>query len=1027
MQVIIFKEENVKSKNIKYAFDLGTNSIGWAVFTTENNQVDGLLKTGVRIFSDGRAPKSKEPLAVSRRIARGSRRRRDRFLKRKMALIKKLIEIGLMPESESDRQKLKELNVYALRAKAINEKVEAHELGRALYHLNQRRGFKSNRKSDSKSDESKINAPKISSFHEHIQNNNLKTIGNYLYSLNLKKLPLRFNSESVFYPDRSLYENEFDTIISVQSQYYKNITSEDWAKLKQIIFFQRPLKVKTELIGKCELFTEEARYPKASPYFQRYRLLQSLANLKTINDKGEYGEIDIKDKISLYSILSSKKEMTFDAIRKKLKLGKEISFNLENIKSKKILGDEVSKELKEILEEEYSNKSLEELDQITMILLSNLSDEEIFNKLKNLDIHEDDIKELIEINLPDGYCYFSKKALDLLVPKLEELFCSPELIIRNIRGESIDSDLNKTLEYYGKILPASVVGANKNGKTNEEIYGKISNPTVHIALNQIRKVTNDLIKTYGIPSEIVVEVTRDLKNSKAKKDLIQKNQNENQRQNEKIKNIIISEHSIEKPSRDDITKYKLWLELGFNDPNDRKCPYSLKKIPASKLFSDEVEIEHILPFSRTLDDSISNKTLAYTSKNRSKGNSSPFEAFAKEVNHYESILENALKLPTNKKWRFLPNAMERYLNDNEFMARQLTDTAYIAKISKKYLETICKRVDVVPGKLTSLIRHHLGLNTILNTENFKDRENSNKHHAVDAIVIGITSRSYLQKVAKMSASGPLKIAIEPPFDGFRKSVQDSIDSLIVSRREDHGIEAQLHEETYYGIIGNGASDYEKEHDYNLVTRKTLESLKESNAKSIRSTQIRKLIEINGFEKTIVDLKNAGTKRLRYLKQDKSVEKIWHPYNKNLFNKGIIPGENHSLEIWKIPTCKNKFTSTHGHVIYEEDYILTFVVYSYFEKARKVLKRPHPAATKLFTLCNGDSVMFKDKQTKQFKLMSVKSIIPSGKHIAVVPLDSASRDNKVAQWPYFSSFKATELRKIHITPSGKILDPGNPYV
>ena len=129
--------------------DLGTNSLGWAVlWLNEENEPDGLGAAGSRIFSDGRDPKSGASLAVDRRDARAMRRRRDRFQQRQRALMTHLIKDGLFPADPDERRKLEVLDPYELRARALDEALTLPELGRAIWHLNQRRGFKSNRKTD---------------------------------------------------------------------------------------------------------------------------------------------------------------------------------------------------------------------------------------------------------------------------------------------------------------------------------------------------------------------------------------------------------------------------------------------------------------------------------------------------------------------------------------------------------------------------------------------------------------------------------------------------------------------------------------------------------------------------------------------------------------------------------------------------------------------------------------------------------------------------------------------------------------
>ena len=147
-------------QNYRLGLDLGTNSIGWAMLgLNQENQPHKILDAGVRIFSDGRNPKDGTPLAVARREARGMRRRRDRFLARKSKLMNCLIRFDLMPKDEIERKKLELINPYELRAKALDETLNQFELGRAIFHLNQRRGFKSNRK-EQNSDEKELSKTK---------------------------------------------------------------------------------------------------------------------------------------------------------------------------------------------------------------------------------------------------------------------------------------------------------------------------------------------------------------------------------------------------------------------------------------------------------------------------------------------------------------------------------------------------------------------------------------------------------------------------------------------------------------------------------------------------------------------------------------------------------------------------------------------------------------------------------------------------------------------------------------------------
>lgn len=120
----------------RLGLDIGTNSIGWCLIEDDKRIID----VGVRIFSDGRDPKSGASLAVDRRDARAMRRRRDRYIGRRSAFLEALIQYDLMPEKQDEARLIAEKDPYPLRKKALDEALTPHEIGRALFHLNQRRG-----------------------------------------------------------------------------------------------------------------------------------------------------------------------------------------------------------------------------------------------------------------------------------------------------------------------------------------------------------------------------------------------------------------------------------------------------------------------------------------------------------------------------------------------------------------------------------------------------------------------------------------------------------------------------------------------------------------------------------------------------------------------------------------------------------------------------------------------------------------------------------------------------------------------
>ncbi|MBW6496557.1 MAG: type II CRISPR RNA-guided endonuclease Cas9, partial [Burkholderiaceae bacterium] len=138
----------------RFAFDLGTNSLGWAVYQLDSDiKPAALARIGVRIFPNGRDPQSKESNAAGRRIPRGARRRQDRNLGRRERLLDGLISSGLLPPDAEARARVFATNPYEARARAAREQVSLEQLGRALWHMSKHRGFKSNRRADKDADE----------------------------------------------------------------------------------------------------------------------------------------------------------------------------------------------------------------------------------------------------------------------------------------------------------------------------------------------------------------------------------------------------------------------------------------------------------------------------------------------------------------------------------------------------------------------------------------------------------------------------------------------------------------------------------------------------------------------------------------------------------------------------------------------------------------------------------------------------------------------------------------------------------
>jgi len=860
----------------RLALDLGSTSLGWAmVRLNASQQPCAVIKAGVRIFSNGRNPKDGSSLAVTRREARSMRRRRDRLLKRKARMMRTLIEYGFFPANETQRKALENLNPYALRAKGLDEALTLSEFARALFHINQRRGFKSNRKTDKKDSDSGALKTAIKQLHSVLdpQGNDGKprTVGELLYKrfTDLSKLPkdrtvrARYRQDKIvkddgktkidkyydLYIDRAMIEQEFDALWKKQSELNPILFTENArADLKDVLLYQRSLKpVKP---GRCTFMPEEERAPLALPSTQRFRMYQEVNNLRILREGLKEELLTLQQRDDLINALEKNNRRTFTQIKKLLGVGGSVQFNFEDPKREELKGNTTSAILgkSEHFGEAWFAFNEAKQDAIVLQLIKEENEAKLVRWLQDeTGIDEKRAEVIANAGLPEGYGSLCIEALARILPELRrdvmtydkavqaagfehhsKLNRNEEIPDITFKIESIDRNsgeikqfhLHKELPYYGEYLQRHVgFGSGKPEDSIEKRYGKIANPTVHIGLNQVRVVVNALIKRYGHPSEIIVEVARDLKQSKDRRDEENKRQAENQKRNERLRKDIadILGISEERVRRDDIEKMILWEELSF-DPADRRCPYSGVQVSTVMLLSDEVEVEHILPFSQTLDDSLNNKTVALRQANRIKGNRTPWEAFGTSNISgfdYSGILTRAELMPKAKRYRFAEDGYQRWLKDDAgFLARALNDTRHLSKIAREYMSLICPNTRVIPGQMTAMLRRNFGLNDVLGLNGEKNR-NDHRHHAVDACVIAVTDQGLLQRFAAASASArerQLNRLVENmplPWESYREHVQRAIDGIWVSHRPDHSHEGAMHNDTAYGLRGNGRVSFHK--------------------------------------------------------------------------------------------------------------------------------------------------------------------------------------------------------------------------
>ncbi|MBI5886263.1 MAG: type II CRISPR RNA-guided endonuclease Cas9, partial [Deltaproteobacteria bacterium] len=759
------------AKRLTLGLDMGTNSIGWAVLThAKDGEPSGVAACGSRIFLEAVDAKTKVPKNQQRREARGARKLTKRRKMRKDAVTGLLLRAGLLPLDATERSDIfNTQDPYVLRKRGLDELLKPFELGRAVYHLSQRRGFLSNRKKKAE-DDGKVKTA-ISALRVDITNAGCRTLGEYLASQPVKRKR---------YTDRAMYKEEFDRIMTAQKAHLSDILTTPFrVELHNAVFYQRPLK--KHLVGKCTFEPERSRAASATLEAQAVRFLQDINHLTLKNPiTHEYRKLEPDELHKLKNILEYKEKLTWAGAKKALGLHKNEVFNLEENEIKKDLtGNRTAHAIIKAIGERWKEmKDTERNNLVTdMLTIDNVA-----GFLKRMKTHwgfdEATAVKLAETELEKGYARLSVRAMRRILPHLE--------------AGMIYSDACAAAGYDH----ANPNKAATTGTLPEP--GNLRNPVVQKALYEARKVVNGVIREYGMPDVIRVEMARDMKTTMKEKKRIQKEQNERKKKNEAARFRLSAEWGIENPSGDDVDKYNMWEEC------KQTCPYTGESISREALFSANVDVEHIIPYSRSLDDSYMNKTLCMAAENRNvKKNMTPYEAYHADETRWQEINQRIQALPYPKRMRF----EQKEVDTNECVSRQLNDTRYISKEVAAYLKQLGTEVEVTKGQATAALRHRWGLNRVLAPpgEAIKNRED-HRHHAIDAVVIALTSRRLFSKLSRLSARyGGASIsergfALENPWPTFFSDVCEKIDGMVVSHASARKISGALHAGTAMGYL-----------------------------------------------------------------------------------------------------------------------------------------------------------------------------------------------------------------------------------
>lgn len=1051
----------------RLGLDIGTNSIGWCLIENDMRIVD----IGVRIFSDGRDPKSGASLAVDRRDARAMRRRRDRYLGRRSAFLKALVEHGLMPANADDAKLIAERDPYALRARALDEKLEPHEIGRALFHLNQRRGFKSNRKADRKTkpgEDGKI-ASGARLLDEAMAEADADTLGQFLASRDTKRVRLDSDNQAYdFYPQRRHIEYEFGRIWDEQARRHPALlTDATRDALHRILFFQRPLK--EQEVGYCtfaglkDVPGDERRLPKANPLFQQRRLYEEVNQLRVVSAGAADRPLTLDERDTLILKLQDKKKVSFQSLGKLIKLGDDERFNKESENRKELIGDEVRSELSD--KRRFGSRWLQfELDEQLRIvdrLQKEESPDALFAWLTSEYGLDDATAEAVaNARLPEGHGRFGETATRRLLDALKADVVTYDKAAEAAGFHHSDhrtGEVFDRLPYYGEILTREIApGKEEYGDEKERRFGKITNPTVHIGLRQLEKLVNAIIAIHGRPDQIVVELARELKLNDKQKDehkkRIKRDTDAAIARGDKLQSMGMPDTGANR------MLLRMWEELNPANPLDRRCPYCGQPIGAEKLFDGSVDIDHIIPYSRSLDDSAGNKVVAHRSCNRVKGNKTPWERWGRDEDRWDAISTQVARLHKSKQWRFGPDAMERVERDGGFLARQLTDTQYLSRIAGKYLRCLYPtaedgRVDVIPGRMTAMLRRLWGLNSLLPDHNIVENAHSNapknrldhRHHAIDAAVAAVTTLSLMQQIARASAEAEERDLdklfvdfIHPgDWESFRADLGERLADVTVSHKPDHGRKGRpskhrdvtagrLHNDTAYGLTGELSADGKTPI---VVHRVPLMSLKPgdfTDPQRIPDAALRNALYEATRDRSGKDFEQALARFAREHPVFKGIRRVRVREPLNVIEirdrqgrayKAYKGDANARFDVWRLPNGR-----------WIADIVPMFDAHQPAHRDR----RPHPAAKKILSLRQNDLLAIeRDGGPRQivrvvkFSTNGAIALAPDNEAGALKARDASPADVDPFKYIYSSGggLKGLKARQVRIDPLGRVFDPG----
>ncbi|KPF79902.1 hypothetical protein IP88_01355 [alpha proteobacterium AAP81b] len=831
-----------------FGIDIGTTSIGSTVLTLDRDAGHGELHhLGVRIFPEARDEKHL-PLNHTRRQKRLARRQLRRRRVRRRTLNELLATQGLLPafgaQRDSAWRAAMAIDPWPLYAAAETRALTAVELGRLLYHVAQRRHFQGRAlqgDGGAGPGDSETAEERQAQSQRERDRAALRAAGTNIGAF-LSAIPDGERRRGRHFA-REDVRAQFVTIIAAQRLRHPVLADPViLGALTEAIFSQRPVFWRRGTLGRCRLVPGAMPAATASWLAQEKRMLEKLNDL--IVEVGNGRPLDTAERHAVIALLRRQDSVTWGALRKALRLPPSNRFNLERGGEKGLTGNRLENRMAAIVGARWdSDAALRDSlradlhrrlfaadyaeigERIVIRDTASAARERAAladNLARDFALPVAAATALADIQQAGGWTPFSEAALAAMLPRLAAGARFGALL----NGPEEEGWRDRTFPARERPTGALVRTLPSPADRDEQArLGAIRNPTVVRVQNELRKVVNNLIRAYGAPHRIRVEVGRDVGRSAREREEITTRTRKREAERRRAAADLVAQ-GIAVQSGRDIEKWLLWQECR------RTCPFTGRAIGFEALFrTGEFQVEHIWPRERSLDDSFANKTLCHVDANRRKGNRTPAEAF--DAADLAAMVERVRSfagppgLIAAKARRFIQPIPD------DFASRQLNDTRHAALQVVTQLKMLFPdvgptaevRVQVVTGQVTARLRRHWGLADLLGDGDSKTRDD-HRHHAVDALVVAAAHPGYGAALSRYFAardSGVLEPQLPLPFPDIRAQAQAKLATLVVSHRVRRKLSGPLHKETVYGDAGPARGSGGKEYRY-FVTRKPVAAL-----------------------------------------------------------------------------------------------------------------------------------------------------------------------------------------------------------